>query len=160
MQSRPQRPRISSRPEGSNANVTLAVGMEETVGHQRAKRNSLFIQTVMWISGLICSAFLLGTFAQACSNSLLIQQVQTVQQSLQQVRAKHVQLKQAIDYYKDPSVIESEARQQLGFVRSGEQAVMIVNTDKREPQHTLKPPSTSQKQGYWQDWWHIFFDPH
>ena len=158
MQSRPRRPNISSRPEGSNVNVTSAVGMEETVGHQRAKRNSLFAQTVMWISGLICSAFLLGTFAQACSNSLLVQQVQTAQQSLQQVRSKHVQLKRAVDYYKNPSVIESEARQQLGYVRPGEQAVVIVSTDDRGQQHASSQKSRPQQHGYWQNWWHIFFD--
>jgi cell division protein FtsB len=131
--------------------------MEETVGHQRAKRNSLFAQTVISISGLICSAFLLGTLAQACSNSLLVQQVQTAQQSLQQVRTNNIQLKQAVYYYKDSSVIESEARQQLGYVRSGEQAVVIVSTDAREQQQTSKQKSRSQQQGFWQDWWHIFF---
>ena len=157
MQSLPRQPN-SSRLEGSNVNVTSAVGMEETVGHQRAKRNSLFTQTVLSISGLICSAFLLGTFAQAYSNSLLEQQVQAAQQSLQQVRAKHKELKQAVDYYKDPAVIESEARQQLGYVRAGEQAVMIVNTNAGKPQqHASKQRHRSQQQGFWQDWWHIFF---
>lgn len=158
MQGRPRRPPISSRPEGANVNVTSAVGMEDTVGHQRAKRNSLFAQTVIWISGLICSAFLLGTFAQAYSNNLLVQQVQTAQQSLQQVRAKHTQLKRAADYYKDPSVIESEARQQLGYARPAEQAVVIISTDGWEQQHTSKQKSKSQQQDYWQDWWHLFFD--
>lgn len=157
MQSRPRRPNISSRPEGSNVNVTSAVGMEETVGHQRAKRNSLFTQTVIWISGLVCSAFLLGTFAQACSNSQLVQQVQTAQQSLQQARAKHTQLEQAANYYKDPSVIESEARQQLGYVRPGEQVVVIVSIDDRGQQQASKQKSRPQPQGFWQDWWHIFF---
>ena len=158
MQSRPRRPNISSRPEGSNVNVTSAVGMEETVGHQRAKRNSLFAQTVIWISGLVCSAFLLGTFAQACSNSQLVQQVQIAQQSLQQVRAKHTQLEQAADYYKDPSVIESEARQQLGYVRPGEQAVMIVGRDNGRQPQTSQQKNKPQQPGYWQDWWHIFFN--
>lgn len=157
MQSRPRQPN-SSRLEGSNANVTSAVGMEETVGYQRAKRNSLFTQTIISISGLICSAFLLGTFAQAYSNNLLEQQVQTAQQSLQQVLAKHKDLKQAVDYYKDPAVIESEARQQLGYVRPGEQAVMVVSRDTGEPQqHSLNPKNRPQPQGFWQDWWHIFF---
>jgi cell division protein FtsB len=156
VQSQPRRPN-SSRPEGSKANVTSAVGMEETVGHQRAKRNSLFTQTVISISGLICSAFLLGTFAQACSNSLLVQQVQTAQQSLQQVQAKHKQLKQAVVYYKDPSVIESEARQQLGYVRPSEQAVVVVSTDDKRQQQASKQQSKPQPQGFWQNWWHIFF---
>lgn len=158
MQSRPRRPNIPSRPEGSNVNVTSAVGMEETVGHQRAKRNSLFAQTVIWISGLTCSAFLLGTFAQACSNSQLVQQVQMAQQSLQQVSTKHTQLKRAVDYYNDPSVIESEARQQLGYVRPSEQAVVIISTDDGGQQHTSTRKGRPQQQGYWQDWWHIFFE--
>jgi hypothetical protein len=88
----------------------------------------------------------------------LVQQVQTAQQSLQQVRAKHVQLKQAVDYYKKPFVIESEARQQLGYVRPGEQAVVIASTDDRGQQHASKQKSKPQQQGYWQDWWRIFFD--
>ncbi len=157
MQSRPRQPN-SSRLEGGNANVTSAVGMEETVGYQRAKRNSLFTQTIISISGLICSAFLLGTFAQAYSNNLLEQQVQTAQQSLQQVLAKHKELKQAVDYYKDPAVIESEARQQLGYVRPGEQAAMVVSRDAGKPQqHSSKQKNRSQPQGFWQEWWHIFF---
>jgi cell division protein FtsB len=158
VQGRSRRPPISSRPEGANVNVTSAVGMEDTVGHQRAKRNSLFAQTVIWISGLICSAFLLGTFAQAYSNNLLVEQVQTAQQSLQRVRTKHTQLQQATDYYKDPSVIESEARQELGYVRPAEQAIVIVSTDNQKQQPSSQQKSKSQQQNYWQDWWHLFFD--
>ena len=137
--------------------VTSAVGMEDTVGYQRARRNSIVTQTVIWISALICSAFLLGSFAQAWSNNQLVQQVQTAQQSLQQLQAKHTQLKRDADYYNDPSVIEWEARQQLGYVRPGEQAVIFVSTDQGGQQPIVEHKGASQPQGYWQDWWHIFF---
>jgi len=157
VQSRPRRPQFSSRPEGSSANVTSAVGMEETVGRLRARRSSLFTQTVMWITGLVCTAFLLGTFAQAWSNSHLSQEVQAAQQVLQQQRDHNKGLKQAVDHYKDPSVIESEARQQLGYIRPGEQAVVVVSGNKQGQQPPRQQQSPPAQQGYWQDWWRIFF---
>jgi hypothetical protein len=83
--------------------------------------------------------------------------VQVAQQSLQQLQAKHTQLKRDADYYNDPSVIESEARQQLGYVRSGEQAVIFVSTDQGGQQPIVEHKDTSQSQGYWLDWWHILF---
>lgn len=155
MQARPRRSAISSRPE--NVNVTSAVGMEDTVGRQRAKRNALFAQTVIWMSGLICGAFLLGTLAQAYSNNLLVQQVQTAQRSLQQVRTQHTQLQHAADYYKDPSVIESEARQQLDYVHPAEQAVVMISSNDQRPAASSQAKHASRAQGYWQDWWQLFF---
>ena len=69
------RPFFPSRPEGSSPYVTSAVGIEETQGRVRARRSSLFTRTVIWITGLICLAFLLGSLAQAWSNSALMQRV-------------------------------------------------------------------------------------
>src|SRR5439155_18093785 len=102
-----------------------AVGMEETAGRLRARRHSLFNQTIIWITGLICLAFLLASLAQAWSNSLLMQRVQSAQQQLQNQRNHHSDLNKLASHYKDPFVIESEARQQLGYVRPGEHPVII-----------------------------------
>ncbi len=158
MQSRPSQPSpFVSRPEGSNTGVTAAVGMEETVGHQRARRKSLFAHTVIWITGLICAAFLLATFVQAWSNNALIQQLQSAQQSLHQTKVHHEQLKQDEQYYQDPSVIESEARQQLGFVRPGEQSVVIVKgSDPTQPKPGAQKPDKAND-GYWQEWLQVLF---
>lgn len=157
MQGRRGRPNHSLRPGGLSANVTSAVGMEEPAGRQRARRHSLFTQTVMWITGLICVAFLLGSLAQAWSNSQLMQRVQSDQQKLQQLQDQHTQLSQQAAYYKDPAVIESEARQQLGYIRPGEHAVVIVGTNSQNTQNVQQKTTPASNQGYWQDWWHIFF---
>ncbi len=157
MQRLPKRSPFASRPEGSNTNVTTAVGMQETAGHLRARRSSLFARTVLWITALVCIAFLLGTFAQAWSNSHLNEQVQIEQQHLQDLRSKHDQLQREAAHFKDPSVIESEARQQLNYVR-GDEHLVIVTQPQSSPIHptsTLK--QSAQQQSYWQDWWHIFF---
>jgi hypothetical protein len=126
MQRQRRRSQFPSRPEGSNANVTSAVGMEETV-------------------------------AQAWSNSHLVQQVQTEQQHLQQLQQQHDRLGKQATYYKDPTVLENEARQQLGYIRPGEQPVVVVSgNDQAQIKKTQNVP-VSRQQGFWQDWWQAFF---
>ncbi|HEY3991732.1 MAG TPA: septum formation initiator family protein, partial [Ktedonobacteraceae bacterium] len=109
-----------SRPEGKTPYVTSAVGMEETAGRMRARRVSLFTQTVVWVTGLVCLAFLLGALAQAWSNSQLTQTLQQERQREQQLQNQHDRLEHQATYYHDPYVIESEARQQMGYARPGE----------------------------------------
>jgi cell division protein FtsB len=157
MQRQRRRSQFPSRPEGSNANVTSAVGMEETVGHLRARKKSLFTHTVLWVTGLVCLAFLLAALAQAWSNSHLVQQVQTEQQHLQQLQQQHDRLGKQATYYKDPTVLENEARQQLGYIRPGEQPVVVVSgNDQAQVKKTQNVP-VSRHQGFWQDWWQAFF---
>jgi cell division protein FtsB len=153
----PRRTQISSRPSGSLPYVTSAVGMEETVGRSRARRSSLFAQTIIWVTGLICLALLLGSLAQAWSNSALMQRVESAQQQTQQLQDKHDTLTSQASYYKDPLVIESEARQKLGYVRPGEYPVVIISSNTQERPvviHHQKPPV---QQSYWQEWWNAFF---
>ncbi len=158
MQSRPRKPRVSSRPEGNTTNVTSAVGREESFGSVRARRTSLFTKTVIWITALVCTAFLLATLAQAWSNSTLMEKVQQEQHALKQVQIEHNHLQKAAEHYKDPAVIESEARQQLGYIRPGEQAVVIINADNQSQKQTEALKNPAQQHGYWQDWWQILFE--
>ncbi len=159
MQKRSGRTRLarSASAAMNSANVTSAVGMGETAGRLRARRSSLFTQTVIWITGLICMAFLLGSLAQAWSNSQLAQQVQAAQQQLKQAQAHHQELTKAVSHYQDASVIENEARQQLGYTRPGEHPVVVVGSDNAQQQVTKRRADTQAKQGFWQDWWNAFF---
>ena len=157
MQENTQKPRGSSRPESSNPNVTAAVGLSETAGHLRARRSSLFTQTVIWVTGLVCLALLLGSLAQAWSNSELMQRVQATQQQTQQLQAHHDDLSRLVNYYKDPFVIESEARQQLGYVRPGENPVVVVSSTRQDQQTVSHPSRPSAPQSFWQEWWDVFF---
>lgn len=146
-----------SRPEGKTPYVTSAVGMEETAGRMRARRVSLFTQTVVWVTGLVCLAFLLGSLAQAWSNSQLMQTLEQEQQKAQQLQAEHNRLEHQAAYYQDPYVIESEARQQLGYARPGEHVVVVTNgMSQNQPQATPKA-QTSAAPGFWQAWWNFFF---
>ncbi|MGZ3627348.1 MAG: septum formation initiator family protein [Ktedonobacteraceae bacterium] len=137
--------------------VTRAVGLEETTGRLRARRSSLFTQTIILITGLVCFAFLLGSLAQAWSNSMLARQVQEAQQQTQQLQAYHDRLAQQAHYYSDPYVIESEARQDLGYIRAGEHLVVIVGANQQEQQHTSLSLHPRVAQSFWQQWWNVFF---
>ena len=137
--------------------VTRAVGLEETTGRLRARRSSLFTQTVILITGLVCFAFLLGSLAQAWSNSILMRQVQDAQQQTQQLQTYHNNLAKQAQHYADPYVIESKARQDLGYIRAGEHLIVIVGSNQHEQQNTAQTSHHQAAQSFWQEWWNAFF---
>ena len=151
------RPFFPSRPEGSSPYVTSAVGIEETQGRVRARRSSLFTRTVIWVTGLICLAFLLGSLAQAWTNSQLMQRLAVTQQQTLQLQAHHDQLVQQASHYQDPAVIEREAREKLGYIRPGEHPVVIVGASDKGQQQNSAPAKSAPAQNFWQAWWNIFF---
>jgi len=150
--------RPSGRPRSGKETpyVTSAVGIEEPAGRQRARRATLFTRTVVWVTVLVCLAFLLGSFIQAWSNSQLAQNLQQEQQVIEQLQHEHAHLQQQAAYYQDPYVIESEAREQLGYDRPGEHMVVVVGAQNQRPQapSSARP---SSPQGFWQVWWDLFF---
>jgi cell division protein FtsB len=154
-----QQRRSSSRArtnEGGSL-VTRAVGLEETTGRLRARRSSLFTQTIILVTGLVCFAFLLGSLAQAWSNSMLMQRVQEAQQQTQQLQTYHDHLAQQVQHYSDPLVVESEARQDLGYIRPGEHPIVIVGSNQQRQQSTTNTSGPKATQNFWQQWWNVFF---
>lgn len=155
---RKQQRGTSSRQTSENQPlVTRAVGLEETTGRLRARRSSLFTQTIILVTGLVCFAFLLGSLAQAWSNSMLMRQVQDTQQQTQQIQAYHDNLAKQAQHYADPYIIESEARQDLGYIRAGEHLVVIVSSNQNEQQTTTHSSSHPTIPSFWQQWWNVFF---
>ncbi len=152
-----QRGKSSTQTGENRPLVTRAVGLEETTGRLRARRSSLFTQTIILVTGLVCFAFLLGSLAQAWSNSMLMRQVQDAQQQTQQLQAYHDDLAKQAQHYADPYTVESEARQDLGYIRAGEHLVVIVGSNQNEKQNTTHTSSHMTTQNFWQQWWNAFF---
>src|SRR5579875_2772263 len=155
MQNQSGKTPVSMKPASTGASVTSAVGMQESAG--RARRQSFFTQTIIWVTGLICLSFLLATLAQAWSNSQLMQRVQVAQQQVQQLQQHHNDLAQAAKYYNNPFVLESEARERLGYIRPGEHAVIVVSPANPPARSVPRKNTPTRQQGFWQDWWNIFF---
>lgn len=156
MHTRPGQTRFLTRSDSSNANVTSAIGMEESVGHLRARRNSLFTRTLLWGTGLVCVALLLATMAQAWSNSQLSLQLAHEQQRLEELQDQNAQLKHDEEYYKDPLVIEREAREKLGFARPGEQVVVVIEAPEPSQEQQRQTADTLYP-GFWYAWLFLFF---
>lgn len=151
-----QRNRQSYSRNGSS-HVTAAVGLGETAGRTRARRSSLFTQTIIWVTGLICLALLLASLVQAWSNSGLMRRVQATQQQTQQLQGHHDHLAQLAEHYNDPFVIESEARDLLGYVRSGEHVVIVDSAATQEQQAVSVHRGAASSPGFWREWWNTFF---
>lgn len=151
------KPSGQGRPEGKTSYVTSAVGLEEPAGRVRARRSSLFTQTVVWVTALICLAFLFGALSQAWSNSQLMQQLQREQHLTQQLQNTHNSLMKQVSYYQDPYVVESEARQHLGYARPGEHVVVVIGTATPDQTRSASTASQPASQGFWQDWWRLLF---
>lgn len=151
------KPSGHARPEGKTPYVTSAVGMSEPAGRVRARRSSLFTQTVIWVTALVCLAFLCGALIQAWSNSQLMQQLQREQHITQQLQQAHTNLANQASHYQDPYVIESEARQHLGYARPGEHVVVVVGGDNHQQTPVSPPAHQAASQSFWQAWWQIFF---
>ncbi len=151
------RPSFPSRPGGSSPYITSAIGIEETQGRARARRSSLFTRTIIWVTGLVCLAFLLGSLAQAWTNSQLTQQLRATQAQTQQAQSYRDYLAQQANRYQDPAVIAKEAREQLGYVRPGERPVVIVGSKQTSSQVPSPDRKTAPSQNFWQAWWNIFF---
>lgn len=147
----------SSRPEGHTSYVTSAVGLQEPEGRLRARRSTLFTSTMVWVTALICLAFLLGALTQAWSNNQLMQDFQRAQQQSQQLQREHNTLVQRARYYQDPYVLEEEARQQLGYARPNEHVIVIVGSSNQSSPPASSSSNTPAVQGFWQEWWNLFF---
>jgi cell division protein FtsB len=160
MQATPRR-RRQLVPRAANASpyVTAAVGLGESsaLGLRRSRPGRLFTRTLVWVTALICLSLLLGSVAQAWSNSRLMQDLAAARADYQQTLARHQALQKLIAYYKDPFVIESEARQDLGYVRPGEHRVIIVSAPGSSPPSRPRPAAPSSGGGFWSAWWSFLF---
>jgi cell division protein FtsB len=150
MQKNLNRHRLPLSSSGSHIIVTSAIGMQETVGHQHARHSSLTTHTIILLTGILCITLLLATLAQAWSNITLQQQVECAQQTLQQKQAQHAQLQRIAAYYRDPGVISDEARQQLGYIRPGEHAI-IFDATQIVQQSPLQTQPSAFRQSLWQN---------
>ncbi len=73
------------------------------------------------------------------------------------MQQQHNSLTKLEVYYKDPFVIENEARQQFGYVRPGEHAVMVIGANSQEQSTSSHLVNAPTVQSYWQEWWNAFF---
>lgn len=72
-------------------------------------------------------------------------------QTLENLKADNVALKQQLEYVKSDEFVEKEARDKLGMAKEGEAVVLM-------PENTSKASETQiQEVPNWKKWWQLFF---
>jgi cell division protein FtsL len=104
---------------------------------------------------------LVATGEKAVDNYRLNQEADGLRAEIAGLRQQNIQLQQDIEAARSDTAIETIAREQLGLVRAGDHAVVLVGqaapaTPQGQPSQA-NPPSAPSQQPAWRQWWEYFF---
>ena len=120
-------------------------------------RMTLYSRTLAVATAAICAALLFAILSQAWVNDRLQQQVRQAQVENARLRADILATTRRAAWAEAPATIEDEARA-IGYIRPGEQAVVIVSAAARQPGAASAPGAShgtmagaqgSQSPGWW-----------
>ena len=83
-----------------------------------------------------------------------------IRHEIEALKDRNEALRRQIEYLRSDAAVENVARQQLGLVRAGDTAVILVSSsqgpDNLPPSAPPKEEAPSSRPN-WQQWWEIFF---
>lgn len=113
---------------------------------------------------LVVPVFLYALYAtglRALDNYRLAQDAATLRGEVRALRDENLRLQEEIHLARTDAAVESIARQELGLVRPGDNAVVLVGAG--SPLRAAPPQPVvrvAQPEGpVWQRWWSYFFSP-
>ncbi len=78
---------------------------------------------------------------------------------MRDLRLHHNQLQKQAEYYRDPFIVESEARQQMGYIKPGEHSIIVMGApEPKPPAQTVAESKSPKANNFWQEWWQVFFN--
>jgi cell division protein FtsB len=113
----------------------------------------LAIAVLVAFSGLIVFSF----SGLVLSGYRLNQQAEALRQEIRELKVEDEQLQKDATYLESDEGLETLAREQLGWVKPGEVAVITIpsKTEERETAGPVEP--RMRERPYWQRWWDMFF---
>ena len=121
-------------------------------------RPSLAARLVVLVALPLALYALYATGEKALESYRLNQRASQISEEVEQLRAENLRLQRQIEESRSDSTIEKMAREQLGLVKPGDQAVVVVAptmTPALEP--SVPPRAESPPPPTWEQWWHHFF---
>jgi cell division protein FtsL len=95
---------------------------------------------------------------KAVENYQLNQQADALRNEVVSLRARNVDLQDQIEQARTDTAIEMIAREQLGLIKPGDHAVVIVSRDDSgKPPVPPKPAPAPETRPTWRQWWDYFF---
>ncbi len=100
---------------------------------------------------------LVATGQKALDNYRLSQQAAALRGEVHDLRERNIQLQKEIVQARTDSAVEATAREQLGLVKPGDHAVVLVPSTRQEETAQPSPPPRAPDPPTWQQWWNTFF---
>lgn len=109
-----------------------------------------WVKPVIWVIELVIIVSLAGSIISLAKKKDVVGERAAV---LGRVSEENDRLKRALSEAQGTEFVEKEARNKLGFVKSGE-TIVIVGKRERTPSDALKGQPTLSR---WKEWWQLFF---
>lgn len=127
-------------------------------GSGRSRVALPFRQVAIVTSLAVCALVVLSFVRLAITEYQLSLQEQALAQSVDKLKGENQQLKANIDYLQTDAAIEKLAREELGWTKPGDTAVIVLTS---QPAPTLpklsSSSSTTPTPPTWKQWWDVFF---
>jgi cell division protein DivIC len=118
----------------------------------------LWVNRVVIILAIPLLAYLgVSTARKALEVYQLRQQAGQIQQEIDRLEARNVELRRQIEYLKSSEYLEKAAREELGLVKEGDVPVVVVSPREKEPPAEAPPRPLAPPTPNWQRWWDFFF---
>ncbi len=102
---------------------------------------------------------LVATGQKALDNYQLNQEADTLRAEVRALRDENVRLQEEMAAARTDAAIEAVAREQLGLVKPGDSAVVLVPAGQQEQTMEPTPRPAPPPPPPWQQWWNVFFGP-
>jgi cell division protein FtsB len=100
---------------------------------------------------------LYATGLKALDNYRLNQQADVLRVEVRELRQENIRLQEALLEARSDAAIEMSARELLGLVRPGEQAVLLLPAAGGPVAGSAAAPQLAHGLSPWQQWWGVFF---
>ncbi len=102
---------------------------------------------------------LVATGQKALDNYRLNQQAAALRTQVRALERENVRLQHDIVEARTDVAIETIAREQLGLVKPGDNAVILGPDGRQPPAPPAMAPTRALEPPPWQQWWRLFFGP-
>ncbi len=89
----------------------------------------------------------------------LTKEINRLKSETERIEGRNQQLTNLLEYFKEESYLEKEARLKLNLKKPGEKVVILSQSDSPEDLPLEIQPEIKKEEVNWWKWWEYFFNP-
>jgi cell division protein FtsL len=107
---------------------------------------------------VVVAGFIMFSFSGLVVNGYrLNRQAEALRQNIQELKTENDQLQQEATNLESDQGLEKLAREELGWVKPGDVAIITIPTNSEEQVSQSAPKAQAPEIPHWQRWWDMFF---